>query len=133
MSKVSTKVDKVGTDQVRGTPTTHYRATVDFAKAAAKGGVSPTQVKAFETSVGSTTFPVDLWIDGQGAARRIQFRFPLPRLSSGTASSAPAGTVTATEELYDFGTPVAVQAPPANQVADIAQLRATPSASVRTG
>jgi hypothetical protein len=135
VSIVSDRVDKIGTESVRGTPTTHYRATVSFAKAAAKQGLPRAQIQAVEKAIGTATFPVDLWIDDQGVARRMQFRFPLPKATS-SAAAGQSGHVTETLELFDFGTPVSVAAPPASQTADASALIApSPSASpsVRKG
>jgi hypothetical protein len=131
VSRVAYRVDMVGTDSVRGATTTHYRATVDFAKASAKSGASAQQVQRIEQLLGTRTFPVDLWIDGQGAARRIQFRFPLPKGSANSAAG-PSGQVTETLEFFDFGTPVSVQPPPPSQVTDAKTLPgAQPASSVR--
>jgi hypothetical protein len=103
VSAISDRVDKAGTDSIRGTQTTRYRATVNFAKAAAKNGVSAAQISALEKFLGTTTFPVDIWVDKAGVARRLQFHFPLPK--SSTTASGPSGVMTETLDLYDFGTP----------------------------
>ena len=125
VSMVSNSVAKVGTASIRGTQTTHYRATVDFGKVAAKRGLPAAQIQALEKTLGTSTFPVDLWIDGQGVARRLQFHFPLPKATP-TSAAGQSGQITETLDLYDFGAPVAVQPPPASQVANLTAL-GTPS------
>ena len=40
------------------------------------------EIEALEKTLGTSTFPVDLWIDGHGVARRLQFR-GLPRFAAG--------------------------------------------------
>jgi hypothetical protein len=133
---VSSSVTKVGTESVRGAPTTHYRADVDFAKAAAKRGLPAADITALEKALGTNTLPVDLWIDGQGAARRLQYHVPLPKVST-TSAAGQSGELTETLDLYDFGVPVAVSPPPASQVAELGSIsavpKATPSSGVHTG
>jgi hypothetical protein len=133
VSKVSDSVSKVGTASVRGTPTTQYRATVNFTKAAAKQGVPATQIQTLEKVLGTNTFPVDVWIDAQGAARRLQFQFPLPEVTG--SASGQSGKITETLDLFDFGIPVTVQTPPASQVGQLpaSSLGAVPSAAPTGG
>ena len=136
VSMVSSSVSKVGSESVRGAPTTHYRADVDFSKAAAKRGIPATEIAALEKALGTNSFPVDLWVDSQGVARRLQFHFPLPKATTSSVAGQ-SGQITETLDLYDFGTPVAVSPPPASQVASLGSLgampSATPSSGVRTG
>ncbi len=104
---VAGPVTTVGTgDTVHGDPTTHYRATVDLSKVAA--GAPPGLQSLTARSV-----PVDVWVDGAGRLRRLTASFD----ASGT--SVPGlGTVQVDAELWGFGTPVQVTAPPADQVGD---------------
>ena len=111
-----------------------YSASLGFGKAAAKRGIPAADIAALEKALGTNTFPVDLWIDSQGAARRMQFHSPLPKTTA-TSAAGQSGELTETLDLYDFGVPVAVKAPPAGQVAELGALKtlpqATPSAGVR--
>jgi hypothetical protein len=132
VSMVSNSVAKVGTASIRGTQTTHYRAIVDFGKAAAKHGLPPAQIQTLEKALGTNTFPVDLWIDGQGVARRMQFHFPLAKATT-TSAAGQSGQITETLDLYDFGTPVSVQPPPASQVANLSALGTAPGATTSSG
>ncbi|MBV8160798.1 MAG: hypothetical protein JO265_07735 [Acidimicrobiia bacterium] len=116
----SNAVARVGSDVVRGTPTTHYRATVDLRKAA---NMSPTGGDAIRSTIkllGSANQPVDVWIDAQGRARRMSYTADLSTSKAGAA--AGAGSVTLTLELFDFGVPVQVVVPSADQVADLSAL-----------
>jgi hypothetical protein len=122
LEKVSNGVEKVGTETVRGVETTHYRANVDLTKAVDKEGVPRALHDAMDEIADAVgTIPVDVFIDGDGLLRREQlamdFASFLPggsRRSSGATDGAP--TITMTLDLYDFGTPVDVEAPPADQV-----------------
>lgn len=118
----SDKVTRVGTEDVRGTPTTHYRTVADLKTAAAK---SPTGRAAIESTIkllGSSTQPLDVWVDAQGRVRRLRYTIDLAKSKATTSTSDVPGKVTFTLELFDFGVPVQVAIPPADQVADISAL-----------
>ncbi len=127
LEKVSNGVEKVGTETVRGVETTHYRANVDLAKAVDRKGVPPALHDAIGQLAGKIgTVPVDVYIDGDGLLRREQLSMDFASFLSGatgatgatgsTGSAGDAPTITMTLDLYDFGTPVNVEAPPADQV-----------------
>lgn len=106
-------VRTVGTDTVRGTSTTHYRGTVDVSKLAAASG-SASAAATVKKFYGSTGVPVDIWVDDAGRARRIRSTYPAPRI--GGTPGATKGTISTSTDVYDFGVPVDVQAPPQDQV-----------------
>jgi hypothetical protein len=106
LNAVSDDVQKVGTEKIRGTQTTHYRAHLDPAKAATQnGGAAPSWL----TDVKNAT--VDVWLDDKGAVRQMSEK-----------NNTDSGTFAATVTLYDLGTKVSVSTPPADQVADIGNL-----------
>jgi hypothetical protein len=114
----------VGTEQVRGVDTTHYQGTLDLASALAEA--SADQRAKAESELGkvgidpsSATVPVDVWIGNDGLVRRVQIGVQgLQASGSTTASSAATGSLggTLTMEFYDFGQPVNITVPPADQV-----------------
>jgi len=114
-------VQRVGTDTLRGTETTHYKAEIDFDKVlanappAAKAGLQAT-IDQLKQQTGSQTLPIDVWIGDDGLVRKIVFTYP----KTGSGSSPSSVTV----ELYDYGTPVNVAVPPADQVTDFSQIAA---------
>ena len=112
-------VEKIGQEKVRGAQTTHYRAIMDLKKAAAQEG--PEAEKAYDEMIeqmGTSEIPVDAWIDEQGRARRIKVDMtttvPIPSAdpSAGGATTEEKIRVTMTEDIFDFGVPVNVSAPP---------------------
>jgi hypothetical protein len=110
----------VGTETVRGTKTTHYKAQIDFAKAIASvPEAERAQLKSgldqLEKQTGSRTLPVDAWVGEDGLVRKIEVTYPA------VAGGAPTSV---TIELYDYGTPVQVTVPPADQVTDFAAIAA---------
>ena len=86
--KSSKKVENLGSQDVRGVTTTHYRAQLDATK--------------LEIGANGDEVAVDAWIDQQGLPRRV--RVPL-----GAEGAAVL-------DLFDFGVPVDVEAPPANEI-----------------
>ena len=109
---VTDDVREVGKEQVRDAETTHYTATVDVAKLAAAGGSASSKAL---TDSGVATVPVEVWVDAEGRARRVVSKVSIP--ASAKTNNMPVDTTT-TIELYDFGTPVSVTAPPKSQVKD---------------
>jgi LppX_LprAFG lipoprotein len=106
LNAVSDNVQKVGTEKIRGTQTTHYRAHLDPAKAATQhGGAAPSWLADVKNAT------VDVWLDDKGAVRQVSEK-----------NNTDSGTFAATVTLYDLGTKVSVSTPPADQVADAGNL-----------
>jgi hypothetical protein len=112
---VTGAVENRGTEDVRGTRTTHYRVKIDPAQAvtnapeelreAVRGAVRP---------LGSETIPADVWLDDRGRLRRVRLR-----VGSGSLAS-PKGSVAF--EYYGLGAKVSVVAPPAGEVIDFSEV-----------
>ena len=91
--KSSKKVEHLESDEIRGVSTEHYRAHID------------------EKAMGDDAdfyerrgLVIDAWIDDDGLLRRIRIPF------GGT--EGPVEVI----DLYDFGVPVDIEAPPADEV-----------------
>jgi hypothetical protein len=102
----SGEVETVGREPVRGVDTTHYRATVDLARVIEKAPETARatlrdQLRRRDEAGLGTTFDMEVWIDGEGLARRIR-------------QTDAEGDITM--DLYDFGLQVDVQLPPSDQV-----------------
>jgi hypothetical protein len=120
------KVDEVGHEKVRGTDTRHVRATIDVHKAAEE---APAEVRADMRKLAglykTKTHDVDVWLDDDGRVRRMKVVSDPADLSlptSTTVAGTDFGAMTITYELYDFGTAADITVPPADQVADTAEL-----------
>lgn len=130
---VSDSVEELGEEEVRGEPTTHYRTIVDLEKAAEEQDLPEEARRAQEQmtqQLGVSELPMDVWIDEEGLIRRFEMNLPLPappNQASPDASQngAGEGEMTIVEELYDFGTPVNVEPPPADETTDFAEIMAT--------
>ena len=113
---VSDEADVVGEEEVRGVATTHYRTTIDVARAIAQAPEDQrAQIEAALEQVGDPTaadIPVDIWLDDDG----------LPRRMSLSLGDAPAGVlgdgaaITLTMELFGYGEPVDIEIPSADEV-----------------
>ncbi len=119
LKDVSDSITKVGTEDIRGVRTTHYRAEVDVAKAAAKTGSQVDSLDQIRKALGSTTLPEDVYLDDQGLARRMSVTIT-PK--AGTSGAASIGSISTTVDMYDFGTTdtSGIIAPPASEVGTLA-------------
>ena len=116
----SDDVTEVGTERVRGTDTTHYKATIDLRKAAERQRPEvKQQLDRLLEQAQVQSFPADAWVDDQGRLRKLQYTLKV-RAKAGQQQGAV--TVNTTTELFDFGTVAKVETPPAGQVADFAEI-----------
>jgi hypothetical protein len=109
-----------GQRSVRGASTTHYRVVLDLNRAGAS--LPPEQRPAIDElvrSLGTSTLPADVWLDESGRVRRRRFGVD-------TDGSGPTAPTTVNLELFDFGIPVTVEVPPADQVTDLTNLFTPP-------
>ena len=127
----SSGVHKAGTTTIRGTQATEYDATVDLQKLAAhqKSAAAQQAIKRLEAQMGTSGYPIKVWIDNAGLVRQLQFAISgHPSSAAGSASAAPtAVALTVTLQFYDYGTPVSVSAPPADQTTDLTKQLASSS------
>lgn len=121
---IADDVKAVGTETLRGAKATHYKGTVDLNKA--KAGASPDKRRAVDAVVaklGASTFPVEVWVDGEGRIRKMAYAIDLSKSAAAADdAAAKAGPMNIAIELYDYGTKVEVAEPPADQVSDLTTL-----------
>jgi hypothetical protein len=112
MLTASKDVKQVGTETINGIKTTHYTGSITVAEALAKlDAKTRAQVKTLYQQAGATRINFDLWADGQQLPRKLT-----------TKVNIPQGSTTDTIVYEDYGTPVTVSAPPADQVGDLRSL-----------
>lgn len=108
----------VGHEELDGVSVTHYSVTLDFAAVldevaeGSKALGSDALVKGLqllENSVDLSHVPAEVWLDEGGLVRQFKFSLHLP-VNGSTIDEV------ATMKFFDFGTPVAVEAPPDDQV-----------------
>jgi hypothetical protein len=103
-------VRKVGSEDVSGTPTTHYHATIDFDKLAGSAGAATDSVRQLQKLTGLKSLPTDIWIDGSQRVRR-------QTVAISTQRPVPVD-FDLTIDYERFGVPVDVHAPAAAETAD---------------
>jgi hypothetical protein len=106
---------KVGTENLDGVATTHYRATIDPKTALDRipDKQSASTLKQMLSGSGLSAIPIDVWIDRAGRVRRESMKF-----------SANGTSMDMTISFTRFGVPVDTTPPPADQVLDAGSLLA---------
>jgi hypothetical protein len=119
------QVSKATPGNSHGDPTADYHAVIDLTKAAAQAPAAQQGRLGQLAQAAGQSIPVDISIDQAGRLRRLQATFDLSRVQLPTGMTLPAqahGVVTATLELWSFGTHLSVTAPAADQVTDAGAL-----------
>jgi hypothetical protein len=125
LESVSGSLVTVGTEDVRGTSTTHVRAMLDPEKligAGAASGASGDVLDSFRAALreaGLAELPVDVWVDAEGRVRKLT-------MALDAAQGGMASGLVLTLELYDYGTEVDVAPPDPATVVDATALKPTP-------
>lgn len=113
MLRESGSVTEVGTETVNGEQTTHYKASIDLQKAASKLGGSVQQAVQQMIAQGApSSLPVDVWIGDDGLVRKLT-------LDESFSANGQSNDVNVSVVFSDYGTPVTVAAPPADQTFDL--------------
>ena len=113
------EIETVGVEELRGTETTHYRATLDVEEYAQ--GLTPAEREelgplAEQLQAGVVEVPVDIWLDAEGLVRKVSMEV------AGT-EQGQEGSASVTFELWDYGEDVDIDLPPADEVVDESALR----------
>ena len=98
----------LGTEEVDGVETNHYRVVMDTA-AYAEAMEMPAEI----TSSMPEDIAVEMWVDADDLPRQFRQELELPAMGGG-----PATTSTTEGTFSDYGTEVTIEAPPASEVAD---------------
>ncbi len=114
----SKDVKKVGTEKIDGVETTHYQGTVTLAdfRASLKDEDKATREKREKSleqyeKMGVDALTMDMWVDGEDHTK--QFRMQ---------GDADKGKLDMTITFVDFNKPVTVEAPPAKDTMDLAEM-----------
>jgi hypothetical protein len=114
---VTDELENRGRVKVRGVSTTHYHAKLDLSKAMA--GVPESEREQMEAMLklvgGSMDAPVDVYIDDDERIRRMDMSYEFDMFDQKMSIELKM-------ELFDFGTRVAFERPPASQVAELSSL-----------
>jgi hypothetical protein len=117
------KITKSEQATVDGKPATHYTVDVDFAKLAGQQAPGGLPAEAADMLKGRNAhFPIDIWLNSDQLPVQIKMDMtPMTTAISAPDSAATTG-MTMTMHYSDWGAPVDVQAPPADQVGDFSDL-----------
>jgi hypothetical protein len=120
---VSGEIEMVGSEQLRGAETTHYRATIDpleYGKLSSPDKRQELESFAEEMAAqsGRREIPVDVWLDEGGLVRKLTMAFSATQ--PGTSDSSD---VSMTFEIYDYGEDVDIDLPTASEVVDASAVR----------
>lgn len=107
-----TSAQQSGTDTVRGSDATHYKAKVNLKKAAKGQGPEIAQrFQQLKQQLGKRPLSLHVWLDGQDRVRKLKTTLPTAQ------QQGSSGGLLLTEEFYDYGASVDVQAPPQGKTA----------------
>ena len=140
-------VKRLGTARLRGATTTHYAAQLDLVTGAGSDPTARATAAGVAAMSGTARVPVEVWIDHRDRVRRLQVTLHNLKLTTAPDAAAsgdgpPGGSggsiggvgpsgqmgadlpvdVTLTTDLFDFGVPVAITAPPPDQVMEASAL-----------
>jgi hypothetical protein len=127
MLKAAGSVQTVGTETVDGAQTTHYKATIDLAKAAGTvGGPAQQAVQSLIDQGGPSTIPAEVWIGDDGLVRKLT-------VDETVGSGNDTASVHLNLGLSDYGTAVNVTAPPSDDTLDATGLVAMAAQNFQSG
>jgi len=117
-SQAGTGVESLGSEDVRGVSTTHYRATIDVdAMVNAADDMAVEELDNLGATFPGGTMPVDFWVGDDGNIYRV-----VMDIDGSTDASNGFSSLTMLWEMYDQGANITIEAPPADQVTDGAAL-----------
>jgi len=107
------KIRRLGSATIDGTATTHYRVTVDVAKALDSKGLTSPLLGTVEAQL--PKLPEDVWISKDGLVRRVG-------TSYGFTVAGRQLRIRLAMNIFDYGTHITIAAPPSGDVFDGTQL-----------
>jgi LppX_LprAFG lipoprotein len=103
-------VENVGTEEIRGDETTHYRGPVDLERLARESDADVfEQIKQSPEAL-EFDMVIDVWVLEDGLPARIAMEL--------TAPGKTSGGMTMTADVLEYDVPVDAEAPPADKVAE---------------
>lgn len=115
----SRRVERVGTERVRGFSTTHYRGKIELRQLpdtlpAAERAESRKQIERLIELAGTASYPVEVWVDRRHLLRRMRMTMKMKLPNVGKTMK-----MVMTIELFDFGRKSRSKAPPKDEVYDV--------------
>ena len=113
LGAVGGDVTDQGASEVRGVPTTRYRAEIDLGDVLDAQGMSANDLAGLD-AIGNVSIPFDIDVDADGRARRLAVTIDTSFIADLTGEPGPAGTearISTIVEVYDFGAAVDIVDP----------------------
>jgi hypothetical protein len=122
LQATSDRVERVGTEDVRGVSTTHYRATVELSKLPAvappsKRASARRKAEKLIQLTGTHSYPVEVWVDRHHLVRRMKMSLKMKVPPQNRTMNMDITT-----EMYDFGPKPKAKRPPASETLDASKL-----------
>lgn len=102
-------VEEVGTEEINGVSTTHYRAQARLGDLLEQGGIDPNTLGA--SADVDQQVPIDVWLDDEGRVRQLTQDVEVEGIAT-----------TTTIEILEYGVDAEISPPPADNTADLAEL-----------
>jgi hypothetical protein len=122
------RVEKVGTERVRGVSTTHYRGKVELRKLpdtmpAAQRAEARKGIERLIDLIGTDSYPVEVWVDRRHLLRRMRMQMQMK-----IAQVDKTMKMDISMDLFDFGRKPKAKAPPKDDVYDVTDQAAAAAA-----
>lgn len=118
LSEAGGTAEELGTEEIRGVTTTHYRIFLDEDW---RDQLSAEDLARLDDQVELPEggFPIDLWIDGDGLVHRMSMEMSAAEIEDADDTFE---SMRMTFDFSAFGEEVVIEPPPADQVTDVSDL-----------
>lgn len=105
-------IEELGSDELRGVNTTHYRAIVDGESL--RASMTDEERAEFESQFGSggASLPMEFWLDDDGLVRKFLIDLSEP----GMIEDEDLLSAEVVFEMFDLGQPMGIEPPPADKI-----------------
>lgn len=119
-SEAEGTVEELGYEEIRGIDTTHYRLTVEENW---QEHLSEEEIAELEEQgpIPDASFPIELWVGDDGLVHRMMIDIRAQDFPDATQVE-DFQRMAMTFDFFDFGQPVTIEPPPADQVTDMSEL-----------
>jgi hypothetical protein len=121
MTGATEDITEVGTEEIRGEKTRHFKMTVDTSKVEEFAPPEMQEAsKALLQQYGNVKMPAEVWIGEDDLPRRILITMDPSSIPE--AAGMGAGPITTSIDMFDYGVAVDISIPPAEDTFDFAEL-----------
>lgn len=110
-------IETIGTEDLRGVSTTHYRAVVDPTTLAELSAADQADLAQDLGGVPTAEFPIDFWLDADGLVHRYVIDLSSPGALGEDSEDVESAQFSF--DMWDHGADVEITPPPADQVVSL--------------